>query len=45
MYTTEKRISANYKGKELGAKPDRIVFWTEKSDQRYTLEQIDSMME
>lgn len=46
MYTTEQRISATYKWKELWAKPDRIVFRSNKNpDVRYTLEQMNSMME
>lgn len=45
-YTTEERIEAKYKGKKLGAKPDRIVFRSNKApDMRMTLADMDRLME
>ena len=45
-YSTETRIEAKYKGKKLGAKPDRIVFRSNKTpEMRMTVEDMDKLME
>lgn len=40
LYTTEERIEATYKGKTLGAKPDRLVFYYEDTKERLTLQKL-----
>lgn len=45
-YSTEERIEAKYKGKILGAKPDRIVFRSNKTpEHRRTIQEMDKLME
>lgn len=45
-YSTESRITVKYKWKELWAKPDRIVFRSNKApDKRMTVEDMDKLMD